>query len=101
MSQVVNVPQISNVMRTMQQEMLKTGLISEMMDDAFESIEDPSIEEDANAEVDAVLYELTMGQLGSVGPIRNTNKRVEVEVEEDKEDEDIVAMRARFSKLNA
>jgi len=41
---------------------MQAGIIEEMMDDAFESMEDQEeLEEEADAEVEKVLWELTAG----------------------------------------
>lgn len=43
---------------------LQAGIIEEMMDDAFESMEDQDeLEEEADAEVEKVLWELTAGMI--------------------------------------
>jgi charged multivesicular body protein 3 len=44
---------------------LQAGIIEEMMDDAMESVTDEEgIEEEADSEVEKVLWELTEGKLG-------------------------------------
>jgi len=43
--------------------------MEEMMDDTLEMQEDEEIEEEADAEVDKVLFELTDGKLGVVGSV--------------------------------
>jgi len=46
---------------------LQAGIIEEMMDDAFESMEDQDeLEEEAEAEVEKVLWELTAGMINSL-----------------------------------
>jgi len=43
---------------------MQAGIIEEMMDDAFESMEDQDeLEEEAEAEVEKVLFELTAGEV--------------------------------------
>lgn len=53
-------------LRKMAEEMSKAGLMSEMMDEAFEMIEDPDLEDEADEEVDKVMFELTEGQFGKL-----------------------------------
>jgi len=50
---------------------LQAGIIEEMMDDAFESMEDQDeLEEEAESEVEKVLWELTAGsQLFTSRPV--------------------------------
>jgi charged multivesicular body protein 3 len=43
--------------------------MEEMLDDAMELEEDEEVEEEADAEVDKVLFELTNGKLGQAGTV--------------------------------
>ena len=99
MSQIVKVSEVSEVMKRLSEEMMKAGIVSEMMDDAFE---DQQVEIDAEEEVDKVLVEITLGQFGGVGMVgQKVAAQAEV-VEENKEDEeDLKAMQARLQKLSA
>jgi hypothetical protein len=47
----------------------QAGIMEEMMDDALDVQEEDEIEEEANAEVDKVLFELTNGKLGEAGSV--------------------------------
>ncbi|KAJ3219314.1 Charged multivesicular body protein 3 [Dinochytrium kinnereticum] len=58
---LVKLPEIHQTMQEMSMEMMKAGIISEMMDDAIESLDEEGLEEEADAEVDKVLGELTDG----------------------------------------
>ncbi|KAL9940808.1 hypothetical protein V8E36_000296 [Tilletia maclaganii] len=68
-NQLVKLPQISKVMREMSMEMTKAGIMEEMMDDTLDSgvlgEDEEELEEEAQGEVDKVLYELTDGKLGA------------------------------------
>ncbi|KAF7977416.1 hypothetical protein HWV62_3554 [Athelia sp. TMB] len=68
-NQLVKLPQISQAMREMSMEMTKAGIMEEMMDDALDMNEDEELEEEADAEVDKVLAELTDGKLGQAGAV--------------------------------
>jgi len=47
--------------------MMKAGIMSEMMDDTFEMLdEDEGLEEEAGEEVDKVLFQITDGKLGQL-----------------------------------
>jgi hypothetical protein len=46
----------------------QAGVTEEMLDDTLEMDEDEEIEEEADAEVDKVLFELTNGKLGEARP---------------------------------
>lgn len=43
--------------------------MEEMMEETLDSVDDEEIEEEADAEVDKVLYELTDGKLGQAGAV--------------------------------
>ncbi|KAF4575041.1 Vacuolar protein-sorting-associated protein 24 [Pleurotus pulmonarius] len=61
---LIKLPQISQAMREMSMEMTKAGILEEMLEDTLDMDEDEEIEDEADAEVDKVLYELTEGKLG-------------------------------------
>lgn len=66
MQNLVKVPEISRTMQELSREMMKAGIIEEMMEDTFESVfDDEDLEEEAGEEVDKLLWELTAGQLGT------------------------------------
>lgn len=111
MQQLVRLPEIGAVMQEMSKEMMKAGIIEEMMDETFESMEDQDeMEEAAQAEVDKVLWELTEGKLGEAplppdasirDPVASTST-VKDEVEEEEEDEeDLKEMQSRLEALRS
>ena len=55
MQSLVKVPEVAATMRELSKEMMKAGIIEEMMDETMESIEDSEdMEEEADEEVDKV-----------------------------------------------
>jgi len=69
---LIRIPQMTQSMREMSQELTKAGILEEMMQDTLESSvladDDPiELEAEADAEVHQVLYELTDGKLGEAG----------------------------------
>ncbi|PPR07029.1 hypothetical protein CVT26_005230 [Gymnopilus dilepis] len=66
---LIKLPQISQTMREMSMEMTKAGIMEEMLEDTLDLDEDEEIEEEADAEVDKVLFELTNGKLGEAGSV--------------------------------
>lgn len=96
MQGLVSLPQLQGVCKNMSQEMVKAGIMEEMMDDAFSMVDDEDLETEADAEVDKVLDELTQGVLGGADKLK-TRKEQE-EVEDRKEDE---AMAARLKSLHS
>ncbi|ORY72647.1 charged multivesicular body protein 3, partial [Neocallimastix californiae] len=76
MNQLVKVPEISKTMQEFSKEMTKAGIIDEMVSDTLEMNEEEGIEEEAEEEVEKVLFELTnglLGEAGSVGESLNTS----------------------------
>ena len=63
MNGLVKLPEISMTMQEMSREMMKAGVIEEMMEDTLEGVldTDGDIEEEAEEEVQKVLDELTAG----------------------------------------
>ncbi|KAI0347282.1 vacuolar sorting protein Vps24 [Trametopsis cervina] len=76
-NQLIKLPQISQTMREMSMEMTKAGILEEMLDDTLEMDEDEEIEEEADAEVDKVLFDLTNGKLGQAGTVETELPSVE------------------------
>eukprot|EP00928_Gymnodinium_smaydae_P051307 TRINITY_DN34836_c0_g1_i1.p1 TRINITY_DN34836_c0_g1~~TRINITY_DN34836_c0_g1_i1.p1 ORF type:complete len:223 (-),score=79.04 TRINITY_DN34836_c0_g1_i1:40-708(-) len=60
MNALVRVPELHESMETMRLEMMRAGLIEEMVDEGLEDIDGPELEEEALAEVDRVLDELAI-----------------------------------------
>jgi len=94
---LVKLPQISKTMREMSMEMTKAGIMEEMLDDTLEGIDDDEeLEEEADAEVDRVLYELTDGKLGQAGSVGAELPALQDEGEEEAE---LQRTRARLNAL--
>ncbi|XP_037091946.1 charged multivesicular body protein 3-like [Pollicipes pollicipes] len=65
MQQLVKMPEVAKTMQEMSKEMMKAGILEEMMEDTFEGLEDQDdLEEAAQEEVDKVLWEITKGEIG-------------------------------------
>ncbi|XP_069140626.1 charged multivesicular body protein 3-like [Argopecten irradians] len=96
MQELVKVADISNTMREMSKEMMKAGIMEEMMEDAFESLDDQDdLEEEADSEVDKVLFELTAGTLGKAPeavndslPVDEDDKKMEAAANYSSEEEE-------------
>ena len=64
MSQLVKLPEIQKSMMELSREMIKAGVIEEMMEDVMEPLgEEEEMEEAAQAEIDKVILEITTGKL--------------------------------------
>ncbi|CAH8455863.1 unnamed protein product [Schistosoma turkestanicum] len=65
MSALVKMPELQSTMQNLSKEMMKAGIIEEMISDTFEPLASVENEDDlASAEVNRVLWDLTAGQLG-------------------------------------
>ncbi|XP_037824218.1 charged multivesicular body protein 3-like [Lucilia sericata] len=65
MQNLVRYPELAGIMRDMSKEMMKAGIIEEMLEETMESLEETEeMEEEAAKEVDKVLWEITNGKLG-------------------------------------
>ncbi|KAI9349429.1 Snf7-domain-containing protein [Zopfochytrium polystomum] len=98
-NQLIKLPEIAKTMQEMSMEMTKAGIIGEMMDDAIDSLDEEGIEEEAEEEVDKILFELTDGLLGEAGSVG-----APVEAPESKEEEaepEVDTMQARLAALRS
>lgn len=60
---LVRLPEIQKNMMELQSEMMKAGILDEMMEDAMDGLnEEEGLEEEAEGEVEKVLFELTDGK---------------------------------------
>ena len=68
MQALVKVNDVAASMRELSKEMMKAGIIEEMMDDTIESVMDDSeeMEEEAQREVEKILWEVTAGNYNVV-----------------------------------
>ncbi|XP_062863421.1 charged multivesicular body protein 3 [Trichomycterus rosablanca] len=105
MQSLVKVPEIQATMRELSKEMMKAGIIEEMLEDTFEGMEDEEMEEAAEAEVDKILFEITAGALGKA-PSKVTDALPEPEprgatAASEDEEEDIEEMQSRLAALRS
>ncbi|XP_068131390.1 charged multivesicular body protein 3 isoform X2 [Hyperolius riggenbachi] len=107
MQNLVKIPEIQATMRDLSKEMMKAGIIEEMLEDTFESMEDQDeMEEAAEMEIDKILFEITAGALGKA-PSKVTEPLPELEVQgataasDEEEEEDLEAMQSRLAALRS
>ncbi|XP_037603058.1 charged multivesicular body protein 3 [Sebastes umbrosus] len=107
MQNLVKIPEIQATMRDLSKEMMKAGIIEEMLEDTFESMEDgEEMEEEAEAEVDKILFEITAGALGKA-PSKVTDALPVIQpaaaaaASEDESEEDMEAMQSRLEALRS
>ncbi|CAI6369252.1 unnamed protein product [Macrosiphum euphorbiae] len=105
MHNLIKVPEVAATMRDLSKEMMKAGIIEEMLDDTMENVmDDPEdMEEEAQSEIDKVLWEITAGALGQA-PMAVTETpggSVLQETEAVEEDDDLEEMKNRLQALKS
>ncbi|XP_028657400.1 E3 ubiquitin-protein ligase RNF103 isoform X2 [Erpetoichthys calabaricus] len=105
MQGLVKIPEIQATMRELSKEMMKAGIIEEMLEDTFEGMEDQDeMEEEAEMEVDKILFEITAGALGKA-PSKVTDALPEpagaAAASEEEPEEDIEEMQSRLEALRS
>ncbi|KAI8100139.1 Snf7-domain-containing protein [Halteromyces radiatus] len=86
---LIRLPEVSQAMQQMSMEMMKAGIMDEMIEDTMETLDDDDIEEAADEEVNSVLFQITnglLGEAGSVGPALEKKQEEPVEEEESEEE---------------
>lgn len=92
-------------MQELSKEMMKAGIIEEMLDETMDVFEDTEeMEEAAQSEIDKVLYEITKGEIGKAPepPVSEAvSEPTPVAVEEDEDEEELEEMKTRFAALKS
>ena len=108
MQQLVRLPEIQKTMMEMSREMMKAGIIEEMLEDTMETVtESEEMEEEAQEQIDKILFELTTGKLGAApSVVKETlpspaSASSEREKEEESEEEDMEEMKTRLEALRS
>jgi len=106
MQQLVKLPEIQKTMMEMSREMMKAGILEEMLEDVMEPLgEEDELEEAAQEEVDKILFELTAGKLGEApDAVKDTlpaPAAAKVEPEEEESDGELEEMQSRLEALRS
>ena len=106
MQQLVRLPEIQKTMMEMSREMMKAGIIEEMLEDTMETVtESEDLEEEAQQEVDKILFELTTGKLGAAPSVVKetlpTPAAASSQREEESEEDDMEEMKTRLEALRS
>lgn len=105
MQRLIRVPEVAQTMQALSREMMKAGIIEEMLDDAMDTFEDNTeeMEEAAQSEIDKVLFEITEGKLGEAPAPPVGEKLVEEPAEpvEDEDEEELEDMQSRLAALKS
>merc|ERR1712232_97747 len=60
MNSLINIPELHEAMQGMSREMMRAGLVDEIVEEGLEGIDGPDLEEEAVGEVDKILQELAI-----------------------------------------
>ncbi|KAL1138259.1 hypothetical protein AAG570_009948, partial [Ranatra chinensis] len=109
MQRLIKVPEVAATMRSLSKEMMKAGIIEEMLEETMDSLEDQEeMEEQAEEEIDKVLWELTAGALGkapaAVTDTPEASGAAAASVPESQQEEDpeeLLEMRNRLEALRS
>ena len=108
MNALVKLPETQKAMMELSREMMKAGVIEEMLEDTMEGLDgEEEMEEAAQDEIDKIILELTTGKLGKAPaalkdtlPAPITAKTAEVEDPEESEEE-LEEMQNRLEALRS
>lgn len=95
---LIKLPELSGTMQELSQELMKAGIIEEMVGDMLPDDELLGEDEEAEAEVEAVLGEVLKGKLGAIDQEMPALPSEEVE---ENETEDLEQMRGRLEALKS
>ncbi|KAK9309775.1 hypothetical protein QLX08_000750 [Tetragonisca angustula] len=108
MQSLVRVPEVAATMRELSKEMMKAGIIEEMLDETMESVEDSEeVEDEADEEIDKILWEVTAGQLGTAPAVVTETPGSVIastsaeEESEDVNDKELEEMKLRLQSLRS
>lgn len=99
---LMRLPELSKTMQEMSKEMMKAGIMSEMVEDAIDTLDEDEeeLEEEAEQEVQNVLFDITDGKLGQMGAVGSKLPTPEVsQAIQDDELEDVERMQAQLNGL--
>lgn len=101
MNMLTHVNEVAQIMQGLSKEMMKAGLIDEMMDDAF-TVDDDVEEEELDEEVSKVVAEVMHAKMeGARVGTKKLPEQVQQqeEVAEDEDDEEADKLMAQFQQL--
>ncbi|XP_014282085.1 charged multivesicular body protein 3 [Halyomorpha halys] len=102
MQRLIKVPEVAATMRELSKEMMRAGIIEEMLEETMDTIEDPEeMEEQAQEEIDKVLWEITQGTLGKAPAAVTETPGASAVVAEPAVEEDPEELKEMQSRLEA
>eukprot|EP00088_Acartia_fossae_P059725 TRINITY_DN7119_c0_g1_i1.p1 TRINITY_DN7119_c0_g1~~TRINITY_DN7119_c0_g1_i1.p1 ORF type:complete len:220 (-),score=85.91 TRINITY_DN7119_c0_g1_i1:310-969(-) len=106
MQSLIRLPEIQKTMQEMSREMMKAGILEEMIEDTMETLEEGEEEEtEVQDQIDKILLELTAGALGKAPDALTETLRPEPEPEvaeaESEGEDDLEDMKTRLEALRS
>ncbi|KAF7846046.1 hypothetical protein BT93_L5455 [Corymbia citriodora subsp. variegata] len=98
---LIKLPELTGTMNELSQELMKAGIIEEMVGDTIDNQTLLDDEEEAEAEVDAVLGEVLKGKLGTISQDLPTLPADEEEETPEQREADLEQMRGRLEALRS
>ncbi|VDM03825.1 unnamed protein product [Schistocephalus solidus] len=111
MSKLIRMPELNATMRDLSKEMMKMGIMEEMIDEGIDSAlgQSEEMDEVAQEEVDKILFDITQGAMGKApeavtdtlpaGYVPSAAKATTPAAVDTDDDDDLDAMRARLDAL--
>ncbi|KAH9471042.1 hypothetical protein Pst134EA_004951 [Puccinia striiformis f. sp. tritici] len=100
---LMKLPELNKTMSEMSKEMMKAGIMSEMVEDAIDTLDEDEdeLEEEAEAEVQNVLFDITDGKLGQMGLVgtKLPQSTQQNQLTEEEDLEDVERMQAQLNGL--
>ena len=75
MGNLIKIPELQKNMQELSKEMMKAGIISEMVEESLDSVldtDDADIDKVADAEVDRIILEITQGKLSNLPSVSSS-----------------------------
>lgn len=75
MGNLIKIPELQKGMQELSKEMMKAGIIDEMINESIDSVldvDDAEVEQVADAEVERVILEITQGKLNNLPSVSNS-----------------------------
>jgi len=103
MNRLIRIPEVAATMRELSKEMMKAGIIEEMLEDTMESLEPEDMEEEVEREVDKVLNEILHGEISRIPKAVDDTlvPGASAEEPEEEEEEDMQKMQERLQSLRS
>ncbi|ODV91017.1 hypothetical protein CANCADRAFT_115722 [Tortispora caseinolytica NRRL Y-17796] len=99
---LIKIPELTGTMQMLSSELMKAGIIDEMVTDSLEEIEeDDDVEEDAEAEISKILEEVTAGKLKSASEAPKIEMPQVSQIEPQEETAVLDDMRERLKALQS